>query len=58
MSDNKVIAIIAIGFFAFAISVSIWGGSSTSEVQIEQEKTQQLRLQYKIDSIADSKIKK
>jgi hypothetical protein len=53
MSDNKVIAIIMIGFFAFATAAMIWGPDSS-----DKEKTKQLMIQYKIDSLKVIQSKK
>lgn len=47
MSDNKLMAIIFCGFFACMIFIAIFGSDSDAE----KEKTKQLEIQYKIDSL-------
>lgn len=52
MSDNKMMSIYFIGFFAFLSVLAIFGTDTDSE----KEKTKQLELQYKVDSL-DAYIK-
>ncbi len=55
MSDNKLMAIGTICFFAFAGATMIWGPDSSDK---EKEKTKQLMIQYRIDSLKNVNIKK
>jgi hypothetical protein len=55
MSDNKLLAIMMIGFFAFAATTMILGPDSSDK---EKEKTKQLMIQYKIDSLKNVNCKK
>lgn len=50
MDDNKVITIIFVAAMCLS-GVAVIFGDSKENVKIEQEKTQQLIIQYKIDSL-------
>lgn len=50
MDDTKGLVIIVVAMICFSGVMAIFGDSKES-VKIEQEKTQQLIIQYKIDSL-------
>ncbi len=54
MSDNKLLAILAVAVFAAIATMAVFGKDSNIDseaTKMEKEKTKQLILQYKIDSL-------
>lgn len=54
MSDNKAYAIVFISFFVFVCIIAT-ADSGNTKIDIQKEKTKQLILQYKIDSLNNIK---
>lgn len=51
MSETKMVAIIFVGLCAFGAIASVAYSIKDTTVDVEKEKTKQLELQFKIDSL-------